>query len=68
MNDLIQELLEYFNSTPKDQQERDWEELATYGRVGPVVSDYLDYILGSVHEIEIIYNHRNPEFSVDFCF
>lgn len=67
MDTLIQELLDYLNNTPEEQIRKDWEELSVYGRLGPSVSDYLNYLLGGVPQMEINNNDKIPEYSLEFC-
>lgn len=68
MGSLTQELLEYLKNTPEEQIRKDWEELAVYGRIGPTVSDYLNYLSGGVPQMEINNNDKIPEYSLEFCF
>lgn len=68
MHDLVKDLLEYFQNTSEEQQKKDWAELATFGRVGPKATDYLNYILGGLKQMEIKNKNRNPEYSLDFLF
>ena len=66
--DLLKELKEYFATTPTEQMQKDFEELEEWGRVGPYLSEYFDYKLCKIPEIEISNKSKNPEFSLDFCF
>lgn len=36
---------EYFANTSKEQQEKDWQELAEYNQFGPKAKDFVEGIL-----------------------
>ena len=38
---LLQKLEEYFRNTPKEQLDKDWEELKEYNEIGPDVDEYI---------------------------
>lgn len=38
---MINELEEYFNTTPKEQIEKDWEESKEYDEIGPTIDEFL---------------------------
>lgn len=38
---LLQKLEEYFRNTPKEQLDKDWEELKKYNEIGPDIDEYL---------------------------
>ena len=40
----IEALKEYFNNTPKEQLEKDWEEIKQYQNIGPTVDEYVEYV------------------------
>lgn len=39
---MLQKLKEYFNNTPKEQLEKDWEEIKQYQNIGPTVDEYFE--------------------------
>lgn len=45
MDKLVEQLKEYFENTPKEQLEKEYEEIyKKYGHVGPTVDEYLESI------------------------
>ena len=42
--DLLQQLKEYFDKTPKEIIEKEWHEYDKYNEIGPSVEEYLEYI------------------------
>ena len=40
---LLQKLEEYFRNTPKEQLDKDLEELEKYNEIGPDVDEYIKY-------------------------
>lgn len=38
---LLQGLEEYFKNTPKEQLDKDWEELKKYNEIGPDIDECL---------------------------
>ena len=66
MVDIVKDLLAYLAKTPREQQLRDWENLSAFGKIGPDVFEYLDYIHERMPEITISNYNVNPEFSLDF--
>lgn len=38
---LLQKLEEYFRNTPKEQLDKDWEELKEYNEISPDMDEYL---------------------------
>ena len=44
---ILQALEDYFNNTPPEQLEKDWQELEKYNQIGPDVLECLD--LGEKH-------------------
>lgn len=45
MYKLVEQLKEYFENTPKEQLEKEYEEIyKKYGHVGPTVDEYLESI------------------------
>ena len=49
---LLQQLKDYFDNTPKDVIEKEWHEYDKYNEIGPSVEEYLEYVN----------NIRNPRF------
>ena len=41
---ILQKLEDYFNSTSKEQLEKDWEELKQYQNIGPTMDEYIEYV------------------------
>lgn len=41
--DMIQEMKDYFNNTPKEKIKEDWDKLAKYDEVGPTAKEYLAF-------------------------
>lgn len=44
MENVYGELKKYFNTTPKEQLQKDWEKLKKYNEIGPTVEEYLNYV------------------------
>lgn len=40
--ELLEEMKEYFNKTPRDVIEREWHEYDKYNNVGPTVNKFLE--------------------------
>ena len=45
---LLQELEEYFRNTPKEQLDKDWEELKEYNEVDPDIDEYIKSVEESI--------------------
>lgn len=45
---LLQKLEEYFRNTPKEQLDKDWEELKKYNEIGPDVDEYIKSVKESI--------------------
>ena len=45
---ILQKLEEYFKNTPKEQLDKDWEELKKYNEIGPDVDEYLKSVEESI--------------------
>lgn len=45
MNKIIKGLSEYLKNTPKDQIEKDFDNIQEYSKVGPTVEEYLHGIM-----------------------
>ena len=43
-NSILNQLIEYFNNTPRDVIEKEWREYDKYNEIGPTVKEYLEYI------------------------
>lgn len=43
-NSILNQLIEYFNNTPRDVIEKEWHEYDKYNEIGPTVKEYLEYI------------------------
>lgn len=41
MEKIYDKLKQYFNTTPKEQLQKDWEKLKKYNEIGPTVEEYL---------------------------
>ena len=41
MSNIVEELRKYLAETPKEQLEKDWEELKQWNDVGPTAKEYL---------------------------
>lgn len=44
MEKVYDKLKQYFNTTPKEQLQKDWEKLKKYNEIGPTVEEYLNYV------------------------
>ena len=44
MGKVYDKLKQYFNTTPKEQLQKDWEKLKKYNEIGPTVEEYLNYV------------------------
>lgn len=53
--DLLQQLKEYFENTPRDVIEKEWYEYNKYNEIGPSVNEYLEYV-NSIKQSNIRYN------------
>ena len=41
---LLQQLKEYFDNTPREVIEKEWHEYDKYNEIGPTVNEYLEYV------------------------
>ena len=56
MKSLVEILNDYFENTPKDIQDKDWERLKVFNTFGPEVSTYVERVLNAFyHENVKIY-------------
>lgn len=44
MGKVYDKLKQYFNTTPKEQLQKDWEKLKKHNEIGPTVEEYLNYV------------------------
>lgn len=44
MDEILEQLKDYFNNTPRDIVEKEWHEYDKYNQVGPTVNEYLWFI------------------------
>lgn len=42
--DLLQQLKDYFDNTPREVVEKEWHEYDKYNEIGPTVNEYLEYV------------------------
>ena len=42
--DLLQQLKDYFDNTPREIIEKEWHEYKKYNEIGPTVDEYLEYV------------------------
>lgn len=42
--DLLQQLKDYFDNTPREVVEKEWHEYDKYNKIGPSVEEYLEYV------------------------
>lgn len=45
---LLQKLEKYFRNTPKEQLDKDWEELKEYNETGPDMNEYIKSVKESI--------------------
>ena len=43
-NEILNQLIEYFNNTPRDVIEKEWHEYDKFNEIGPKVNDFLGFI------------------------
>lgn len=43
-DNILNQLIDYFNNTPRDVIEKEWHEYDKYNKIGITVKDYLEYI------------------------
>lgn len=41
---IIEQLKKYFEKTPKEQLEKDWDEIKVFNNIGPSVEEYVEFI------------------------
>ena len=41
---ILQQLKEYFDNTPREVIEKEWHEYDKYNKIGPTVNEYLEYV------------------------
>ena len=42
--DLLQQLKDYFDNTPREIIEKEWHEYDKYNEIEPTVNEYLEYV------------------------
>ena len=47
MNSLSEQLKDYFNNTPQEQLDKDWEELKHWNEIGPEVDEYIKSVINA---------------------
>ena len=45
MSSLSEQLKDYFNNTPQEQLDKDWEELKYWNEIGPEVDEYIKSVI-----------------------
>lgn len=44
MRNLYEQLKKYFEETPKEQLDKDWEELKHWNEIGPSADEYIESV------------------------
>lgn len=44
MSKLLNSLIDYFDNTPQEQLDKDWEKLKEWENIGPSVKEYFKYL------------------------
>jgi len=73
MSKLLESLENYFRNTPKEQLDKDWEEIEYLNEIGPDVFEYAEFVKNQHFipscwkegEQEKEYNATNTSISVD---
>lgn len=50
MKSLVEILNDYFENTPKETQNKDWERLKVFNTFGPEVSMYVERVLNAFYQ------------------
>lgn len=45
MGELYDQLLSYFKNTPKEQLDKDWEEIKHWNEIGPDVEEWAEFAM-----------------------
>lgn len=59
MNELLNQLKKHFENTPREELEKEWEELSEYNNIGPTVEEYLESVSHVSPEHKRIYDEYN---------
>ena len=65
-SNLLEELKEYFENTPREQILKDWESTKEYEGVGPTTDEFLTSVYSQ--RVKIVTNIYSPSFSSGFFF
>lgn len=57
MKNIYESLLDYFENTPKDILDKDWEELEYLNEIGPDVIEYAEYV---INKFGLTVSYTNP--------
>lgn len=41
---FVEQLINYFNNTPRETIEKEWREYDKYNKIGPTVNEYMDFV------------------------
>lgn len=41
---FVEQLVNYFNNTPRETIEKEWREYDKYNKIGPTVNEYMDFV------------------------
>lgn len=74
MENMIEKLNKYFNTTSRDQVLKDWEKTKEFDQVGPIMDEFLNETnwffrikLGDpINESNLVFNNYSPKFSSGF--
>ena len=47
MSSLSEQLKDYFDNTPQEQLDKDWEELKHWNEIGPEIDDYIKSVMNA---------------------
>lgn len=63
MKKVFESLKNYFENTPSEQIEKDWEELKKYNEIGPGIEEFLSVQKQFAKDME---NQNNQEITENF--
>ena len=43
-NEILNQLIDYFNNTPRDVIEKEWRDYDKYNEVGPTIKEYMEFV------------------------
>lgn len=66
MNKYVEQLEQYFQNTPKEQIDRDFDVLSEFDNVGPLLDDYISQVLYPDEMRISCESIPSPEFTLDF--